>query len=129
MTGAAASLPTAVPGRRNAIPQSQWRLIGRRFARHRLAMVSLHVLIVLYLVAVFAEVVAPYGANRRSLPNAHRPPQARPAATATAVDPRRRALAPREAAGLPVPPALPARGARGVQRRRPAAAGADGRRA
>jgi len=39
---------------------SQWQLIRWRFQRHRLAVVSLIILVVFYLVAIFAGFVAPY---------------------------------------------------------------------
>jgi len=62
----------ALAGRRS---QSQWRLIARRFARHRLAVAAMFVLAALYVVAVFAEFFAPYPANWRDLPHAYCPPQ------------------------------------------------------
>lgn len=40
---------------------SQRQLIWRRFRRHRLAVLGLNVLVLFYLVAVFAEFFAPYG--------------------------------------------------------------------
>ncbi len=39
---------------------SQWRLMWWRFRRHKLAVVSMVVLIIFYLVAIFCEFVAPY---------------------------------------------------------------------
>ncbi len=39
---------------------SQWQLIRWRFLQHKLAVVSLAVLVIFYLVAIFAEFVAPY---------------------------------------------------------------------
>ena len=39
---------------------SQWQLIASRFRKHRVAMASVYVLGLLYLVAIFAEFVAPY---------------------------------------------------------------------
>ena len=44
---------------------TQWQLIRRRFAAHRLALLGTAVLIVLYAGALFAEFVAPYDAFRR----------------------------------------------------------------
>ena len=61
--------PTAAP------PLSQWQLIRRRFVRHRLALLGLHVLIILYAVAIFAELIAPYGNERRDLDRIYAPPQ------------------------------------------------------
>src|SRR5690348_13068064 len=40
--------------------RSQWRLVGRRFFRHKLAVLALGVLVVFYLLALFAPQVAPY---------------------------------------------------------------------
>ena len=54
---------------------SQWQLIRIRFQRHKLALLALHVLIVLYLAAVFAEFFAPYTVRRRDLAHAYCPPQ------------------------------------------------------
>ncbi|MFW6153715.1 MAG: ABC transporter permease [Planctomycetota bacterium] len=92
---------------------SQWQLIGRRFRRHRLAVLAGLALIVLYLVAAFAEIVAPYPATWRDLPNAYSPPQ-RPRFSLTyglhaggltrSVDPVtfRKTYAPDEAAAIPL---------------------------
>ena len=54
---------------------SQWMLIRRRFARHRLAMAGLLVLVLLYLVALFAEFIAPYSSQWRDLEHVYCPPQ------------------------------------------------------
>lgn len=54
---------------------SQWQLIRMRFAKHKLALVSAVVLAGLYLVAVFAPCVAPYGKNETRLNYAYCPPQ------------------------------------------------------
>lgn len=43
----------------------QWQLIWWRFRRHRLAMVSLILLGILYLIAIFPEFAAPYDAQTR----------------------------------------------------------------
>ena len=43
-----------------------WKLIMWRFRRHRLAIISLVVLILLYLGAIFAEFVSPYTATWRA---------------------------------------------------------------
>jgi len=45
---------------------SQWQLIRWRFRRHRLAVVSLVVLALFYLVAIFADFVAPYDPRRHN---------------------------------------------------------------
>ncbi|MFW6161395.1 MAG: ABC transporter permease [Planctomycetota bacterium] len=54
---------------------SQWQLIRRRFVRHRLAVGAFYLLVVLYLVAIFAEVVAPYVPRRKVLEHVYCPPQ------------------------------------------------------
>ena len=54
---------------------SQWQLIGRRFSRHRLAVLALRVLAILYVVALLAEFFAPYSASWKDLPHAYCPPQ------------------------------------------------------
>ena len=54
---------------------SQWRLMWWSFRRHWLAMTGLAVVLLLYLIALFAEFVAPFDpqdANRRAL---FHPPQ------------------------------------------------------
>jgi len=43
---------------------SQWQLMWWRFTQHKLAMISMVVLIVAYLMALFCEFVAPYDSNR-----------------------------------------------------------------
>jgi peptide/nickel transport system permease protein len=55
--------------------ESQWRLIRRRFVRHKLAVASLFVLAVMYTLAIFAEFFSPYGSEWRDLPHAYCPPQ------------------------------------------------------
>jgi peptide/nickel transport system permease protein len=54
---------------------SQWQLIRIGFAKHKLAVVSLRVLILLYLIALFAEFVAPGVPATRDLTHAFCPPQ------------------------------------------------------
>lgn len=44
---------------------SQWQLMWWRFRRHRMALISGALLILLYLIAIFANIVAPYGVNDR----------------------------------------------------------------
>lgn len=58
-----------------AAPQSQWALIRRRFGRHLLAVASLYIIIGLYLVALFADFIAPYSANFRDRERITAPPQ------------------------------------------------------
>jgi peptide/nickel transport system permease protein len=54
---------------------SQWQLIRLRFAKHRLAVIGLHLLVVLYLVAAFAEFVAPYSCGFSDVTKIYCPPQ------------------------------------------------------
>jgi len=54
---------------------SQWQLIRRRFARHRLAVASFFLLLVLYALALFAEFFAPHAARWKNLDYADCPPQ------------------------------------------------------
>ncbi len=68
----------ATPARRVEAPSgtlSQWALIRRRFARHRFAVASLYLLAVLYVLAVFAEFLAPTTRQWRDLSHAYCPPQ------------------------------------------------------
>lgn len=43
---------------------SQWRLMARKFRKHKLAMVSLVVLMILYIVAIFGNFFAPQGTEK-----------------------------------------------------------------
>jgi peptide/nickel transport system permease protein len=54
---------------------SQWELIRIRFAEHRLAVWSLAMLVLLYLIALFAEFVAPLPSAARHLDYQYCPPQ------------------------------------------------------
>ena len=54
---------------------SHWALIRRRFLHHRLAVGSLFLLAVLYLLAAGAEFFSPYTRSWRDLPHAYCPPQ------------------------------------------------------
>jgi peptide/nickel transport system permease protein len=53
----------------------QWRLIWRRFRRHRLALVGGAVVLAFYLIALLAEFIAPFGANENLRRYASAPPQ------------------------------------------------------
>ena len=44
---------------------SQWRLMWWRFRQHRMALISAALLICLYLIALFADFIAPYSATTR----------------------------------------------------------------
>ena len=54
---------------------TQWELVRLKFARHKLAVLSMFVLVALYLIAIFAEFVAPYGPNEKFLTHIYAPPQ------------------------------------------------------
>jgi peptide/nickel transport system permease protein len=53
---------------------SQWRH-PRAFAKHKLAVIALNVLILLYLTAIFAPFCAPYSSQTRDLDHQYCPPQ------------------------------------------------------
>lgn len=53
---------------------SQWQLMWWRFRRHKLALISAGLLIVLYLIAIFAEIVAPYNSVDRFRSYQNAPP-------------------------------------------------------
>jgi peptide/nickel transport system permease protein len=44
--------------------RSQWQMFWRRFRRHRLAVISAGILAIIFLVAAFAPIVAPYDPNK-----------------------------------------------------------------
>jgi peptide/nickel transport system permease protein len=54
---------------------SQWQLMRWRFAKHKMAVASLVILALLYLVAIFCEFIAPYNPNRYEERYAYAPPQ------------------------------------------------------
>jgi peptide/nickel transport system permease protein len=68
------TLPANVPAVESGT-LSQWALIWRRFVRHRVAVASLFLLGVLYVVAAGAEFFAPYSRQWRDLSNKYCPPQ------------------------------------------------------
>jgi peptide/nickel transport system permease protein len=45
---------------------SQWQLMYWRFRKHKLAVISAFVLVALYVMAIFAEFIAPYDPNRQN---------------------------------------------------------------
>lgn len=53
---------------------SQWQLIWWRFRKHRLAMICGGVVLLLYLIAVFVEFIAPYDPDAHDAQNPYRPP-------------------------------------------------------
>ena len=54
---------------------SQWQLIWWRFRKHKLALVSSVVVILIYFVAIFAEFLAPFTTERKIPKLAYAPPQ------------------------------------------------------
>ena len=44
---------------------NQWQLMWWRFRRHKMALLSIFLLLLLYLIAAFADFVAPYDATQR----------------------------------------------------------------
>ncbi|KGM32210.1 peptide ABC transporter permease [Inquilinus limosus MP06] len=66
-------MPT--PRRATTAEKGQWALIYRRFRRHRLAWWSGVVVIAIYIVAAFAEFVAPYGPETYNSRYTYAPPQ------------------------------------------------------
>ena len=54
---------------------SQWQLMWWKFRRHRLAMISAFVIIMFYLVALFADFVAPNSSGFYSADFVYAPPQ------------------------------------------------------
>jgi peptide/nickel transport system permease protein len=63
------------PDQEKLFMASQWQLMWLKFKRHRLAVVSAIFLIVIYLLAAFAEFVAPYDSQTRNTDFIRAPPQ------------------------------------------------------
>ncbi|MBO9591001.1 ABC transporter permease [Devosia sp.] len=57
------------------VAASQWALIWHKFSRHRVAMVALVVVVLIYLVAAFAEFLAPYDPGKFDPRYTFAPPQ------------------------------------------------------
>lgn len=55
---------------------SQWRLTWKAFRRHRLALVSLVIVLLFYLIGAFAEFFAPFDPEATSSKHIYHPPQA-----------------------------------------------------
>src|SRR5262249_33668575 len=62
------------PASERVVTYSQWRLIAMRFARHKLAVFSSILLLVMYLVAAFADFVIPYSPNEHNAKLLYAPP-------------------------------------------------------
>ncbi|RDJ19805.1 ABC transporter permease [Bosea caraganae] len=78
MTDIAAPIapPATAPAGRKLAETGQWALIFRRFRRHRLAYFSAFVVVGIYVVALFAEFVAPFSADTYNARYTYGPPQA-----------------------------------------------------
>ena len=70
------SVEKLTPAQEELYLASQWRLMWWKLKRHKLALVSGFVLALFYLVAAFAEWVAPYDLHTRNARFIHAPPQA-----------------------------------------------------
>lgn len=55
---------------------SQWKLMGRKFARHKLAVAAGWLLLLLYLSILVSELLTPYNPNTRNIHHIYAPPQA-----------------------------------------------------
>jgi peptide/nickel transport system permease protein len=72
---ATATLPKLTATIREAAALSPWELTWRRFKQHRLAVLALYSLAVLYTLAAAAEFFAPHSREWRNLGHAYCPPQ------------------------------------------------------
>jgi peptide/nickel transport system permease protein len=75
MTAVVAEPTPTVQGMRESALLSPWALTKRRFQRHRLAVLALYCLAVLYTLALAAEFFAPYSREWRDLGHVYCPPQ------------------------------------------------------
>lgn len=66
----AAAIAASQPG-----TETQWQLIWERFRRNKLAVVSVWVLVLLYLIATFAEFIAPFDSQHFNARYTYAPPQ------------------------------------------------------
>ncbi|MBN1346945.1 MAG: ABC transporter permease [Phycisphaerae bacterium] len=76
----AAGGPASPPGREDATDEkyflaSQWRLMWWKFQDHKVAFLSLWVVVLFYLVAVFCEFVSPNDPQKRNAKRSYCPPQ------------------------------------------------------
>ncbi|WP_319520568.1 ABC transporter permease [uncultured Martelella sp.] len=77
MTNTAAPTADAIrdPRANELAVAGQWKLFWLRFRRHRLAVVSLIVVLALYLIAAFAQFIAPFDPNETNARFTYAPPQ------------------------------------------------------
>ncbi|ODT82229.1 MAG: peptide ABC transporter permease [Pelagibacterium sp. SCN 64-44] len=70
------STPIAEPAKESKVDvASQWRLIWRQFKKHKIAVLSLFVLIAMYTFALFASFIAPYSTGTSFSQYTYAPPQ------------------------------------------------------
>jgi peptide/nickel transport system permease protein len=69
------AVATEQPGDERVYVASQWKLVWWKFKSHRLALISLAVLLILYLVVLFAPFLAPSDPLKRDSKNIYVPPQ------------------------------------------------------
>lgn len=74
MTQPQATATAAAPVKEDLSTYSQWRLIRLRFSRHRLAVWSMYVLAVFYVIALIAPFMAPYAHTTKNFNYAYAPP-------------------------------------------------------
>ena len=74
MSGVASDAP-AIAAEARPAGDSQWRLIRRRFARHRLGQVGLVIVLLLILLAAFAPFFSPYEFDDQNFDASYLPPQ------------------------------------------------------
>lgn len=70
-----ASTEELTPEQEKFFQASQWQIMWWKFKRHKIAVWSGVVLILFYLCVPFAEVIAPYTANKRDANHLYAPPQ------------------------------------------------------
>ena len=77
MTDTSKNTETEVPdaSRTSQATASQWRLMWYSFRQHRLAMLGGIVILMLYIVALFAEFIAPFDPHASTSKNVYHPPQ------------------------------------------------------
>jgi len=67
--------PVAPPDETPIVVASQWRLMWWKFKKHKLALIGGIVTLLIYLVAVFAEFIAPFPPGATSTRHTYAPPQ------------------------------------------------------
>ena len=63
------------PGSERFFVATPWELMRWRFKKHKLAVVALYILAIMYVLAIFAEFFAPYDPNQRDIRHLYAPPQ------------------------------------------------------